>query len=204
MTRIIAGQAKGRRLTVPRAGTRPTSDRVRESMFASVESKLSAQGRQWSEMSVCDLWAGSGAVALEAWSRGSVRVLAIDKSKPAVGVIAGNIEGVGAVGVSVLRANVASVVMSPPPVGPFDLVFADPPYEVAESSVAADLASARESGWFAADAWVVVERAVRSGSPFPEFVTEVEQRTYGDTALWYGRVPEEQGVAGANSAVRST
>lgn len=192
MTRIIAGQAKGRRLTVPRAGTRPTSDRVRESMFASIESKLSAQGRPWPEISVCDLWAGSGAVALEAWSRGAVRVLAIDKAKPAVDVIASNVENLGAVGVSVLHANVANAVMSPPPGGPFDLVFADPPYEVAEASVAADLATAQETGWFAVDAWVIVERAVRSGSPFPEFVTEVEQRTYGDTTLWYGRVPEEQ------------
>lgn len=204
MTRIIAGQARGRRLAVPRTGTRPTSDRVREAMFASMESKLRSDGRTWSDVGVCDLWAGSGAVALEAWSRGATRVVAIDKAKVATEVIAANIQGIGAHGVEVMRASVSSAVQASPPGGGFDVVFADPPYEVTDASIAADLISAHASGWFTANAMVVVERAIRSGSPFPEFVQEVEQRSYGDTALWYGRVPEEQDVTGENSAVRST
>ena len=204
MTRIIAGQARGRRLAVPRSGTRPTSDRVREAMFASLESKLRTDGRIWSDVSVCDLWAGSGAVALEAWSRGATRVVAIDKAKVATEVISSNIRSVGASGVQVVRASVAGALQGSPPGGGFDVVFADPPYEVTDASIAADLTSAQASGWFAAHAMLVVERAIRSGSPFPEFVQEVEQRSYGDTALWYGRVPEEQDVTGANSAVRST
>jgi 16S rRNA (guanine966-N2)-methyltransferase len=204
VTRIIAGQARGRRLAVPRSGTRPTSDRVREAMFASIESKLRTDGRTWSDVSVCDLWAGSGAVALEAWSRGATSVVAIDKAKVATEVIASNIRSVGASGVQVVRASVASAVQGSPPGGGFDVVFADPPYEVTDASITADLAAAHASGWFTGHAIVVVERAIRSPSPFPAFIEEVEQRPYGDTALWYGRVPEEQDVTGANSAVRST
>jgi 16S rRNA (guanine966-N2)-methyltransferase len=204
VTRIIAGQARGRRLAVPRSGTRPTSDRVREAMFASMESKLRSDGRTWSDVSVCDLWAGSGAIALEAWSRGATRVLAVDKGKHAIDIIVANIRSVDAQGVEVVRASVFSAVQASPPGGGFDVVFADPPYDVTEASISSDLAVARASGWFAAHALVVVERAIRSGSPFPEFVQEVEQRTYGDTALWYGRLPEEQDVTGANPAVRST
>lgn len=191
MTRIIAGRARGRRIAVPRSGTRPTADRVREAMFASIESKLRADGRIWSEISMCDLWAGSGAVALEAWSRGVDRVLAIDKARSAVDVIAANVTALGAHGVMVKRASVSSVVEEPPPGGPFDLVFADPPYEVADASITGDLVAARAARWFAADAVVIVERDVRSPSPLPPFVLDVEQRTYGDTALWYGRVPDE-------------
>ncbi|MGA1147267.1 MAG: RsmD family RNA methyltransferase, partial [Candidatus Nanopelagicales bacterium] len=130
MTRIIAGRARGRRLTVPRSGTRPTSDRVRESMFASIESRLHADGRGWSDIHVCDLWAGSGALALEAWSRGAVRVVAIDASKSAVDAITANAmqlgaligaQGVGAQGVSVVRAKVSAAVAGAPAAGWFDL-----------------------------------------------------------------------------------
>ena len=84
MTRIISGKARGRRLAVPASGTRPTADRIRESLFASVDSRLLSTGRGWADISTCDLWAGSGAVALEAWSRGSGRVLAVDKARHAV------------------------------------------------------------------------------------------------------------------------
>ena len=193
MTRIIAGQARGRRLIVPRAGTRPTSDRVREAMFASIESRLVSDAHSWTDVSVCDLWAGSGAIALEAWSRGALRVVAIDKAKVAIDAIRANIESVGAATISVLRAPVSQVVQSAPPGGAFDVVIADPPYEVTEVSVRRDLAAAHESGWFAVDALVLVERGAHSESPFPGFVKEVEVRPYGDTALWYGRVRSESG-----------
>jgi 16S rRNA (guanine966-N2)-methyltransferase len=205
VTRIIAGQARGRRLTVPRSGTRPTSDRVRESLFASIESRLHADGRHWSDIAVCDLWAGSGALALEAWSRGALRVVAIDASRAAVDAIAANAAQLGALvgaqGVRVVRANVSGAVCSPPVGGSFDLVLADPPYEVPSDSIHRDLMSAWAAGWFAPDAIVVVERSIRSSSPFPEVVSQVEQRAYGDTALWYGRVMTE---AKTSSAVRST
>ncbi len=188
MTRIIGGQARGRRLTVPGTGTRPTSDRVREAMFASIESRLSALGRSWQDVAVCDLWAGSGAVALEAWSRGARRVVAIDKAKAATDAISSNISELGADNVRCVRADVRAAVTSAPPSGPFDVVFADPPYEYASESVRGDLASAIASEWFEPEALVVIERSVRSSSPFPEHITEVQQRAYGDSALWYGRM----------------
>lgn len=200
MTRIIAGSARGRRISVPASGTRPTSDRVREAMFATIESKLLAEGRHWTDVSVGDLWAGSGAVALEAWSRGVDRILAIDKAKAAVDVIEANVANLGAGGVLVVRSSIAAAIAGPPPGGPFDVVFADPPYEVSDASVATDLAVAHASGWFADEAVIIVERSIRSDSPFPVMVHEVEQRRYGDTALWYGRVPEKQSEAAVRSA----
>lgn len=204
MTRIIAGRARGRRLSVPRSGTRPTSDRVREAMFATLESMLRRDARGWSNVEVCDLWAGSGAVALEAWSRGAAHVVAIDKAKAATDVISANVTAVDARDVTVLRANVSTAVTAAPPRGPFDVVFADPPYDVSDEVLIRDLLAAHASGWFAADALVVVERAVRSQCPFPAFIHEVEQRVYGDTALWYGRVPDESDAVAVNADVRST
>ena len=194
-------------MTVPRSGTRPTSDRVRESRFASIESRLHAEGRDWSDIHVCDLWAGSGALALEAWSRGAVRVVAIDASKAAVDAITANAaqlgaQAVGAQGVSVVRAKVSAAVAAAPSAGWFDLVLADPPYETPIDSIHRDLDAAWASGWFAPEAIVVVERSVKSSSPFPEVISHLEQRVYGDTALWYGRVSVSD--ATTNAAVRST
>lgn len=200
MTRVIAGIARGRRLKVPGSGTRPTSDRIREALFASIDSRLLAEGRTWGDVAVCDLWAGSGAVGLEAWSRGAVRVLTVEKAKAAAAVIAGNVEELGASGVvDARRADVSSFVGSPPPGGPFDVVFADPPYDYDDESLAADLATARRSGWFAPDALLVVERASRrrtdgtgeGAGPLPTGIDIFDCRAYGDSVLWYGRVSEE-------------
>lgn len=187
MTRIISGQARGRRLRVPGSGTRPTSDRVREALFASVESRLLSDGITWDQAPVCDLWAGSGAIALEAWSRGAPRVLAVEKSATAVSTIKGNIADLGAESVDVIKANASAVLASPPLRGPFTVVFADPPYEYGDDSIRRDLTSARAATWFAPDAIVVVERRVDAEQPFPEGFDEIDRRTYGDTALWYGR-----------------
>ena len=161
-------------------------------MFATIESMLLADGLEWSEVAVCDLWAGSGAVALEAWSRGAPRALAVDKSPSAASVIEANARNLGAQHVDVKRANVATLVASPPSGGPFDVLFADPPYEYEDASLSTDIAAALASGWLRPGAIVVVERSNRSASPFPVDVREVQQRTYGDSALWYGRVPDER------------
>lgn len=161
-------------------------------MFATLESKLLADGLGWADVAVCDAWAGSGAIALEAWSRGARRVVAVDKSPSAAAVIEANAENVGAQDVDVRRADVATLVAAPPPGGPFDVLFADPPYEYDDASVSKDIASALAAGWLRPGAIVVVERSSRSASPFPVDVREVQQRTYGDSALWYGRVPDER------------
>ncbi len=208
MTRIIAGRARGRRVKIPSAGTRPTSDRLREALFASVESRLRANGRGWHDIAVADLWAGSGAVGLEAWSRGAPRVLLVEKNTAAVSVMKGNVSSLDADGeVECRRADVSLVVTSEPPGGPFDVIFADPPYAYDDASLSDDLGSAVRSGWFTPDALVVVERAKARGrapgrragrdGPAPEdhdapvFPPEIEiidHRVYGDSTLWYGHV----------------
>ena len=208
MTRIIAGRARGRRVKIPSAGTRPTSDRLREALFASVESRLRATGRGWHDIAVADLWAGSGAVGLEAWSRGAPRVLLVEKNAAAVSVMMGNVSSLDADGdVECRRADVSLVVTSEPPGGPFDVIFADPPYAYDDASLSDDLGSAVRSGWCARDALVIVERAKargrapgrragrdgpapqdHDGPVFPPEIEIIDQRVYGDRALWYGHV----------------
>lgn len=194
MTRIIAGKARGRRLAVPATGTRPTSDRVREALFASVESRLGGRGASWTEVSVCDLWSGSGALALEAWSRGAGRVLAVDRSPKAVGVIEANIAELNAEGVRVQRSDVTRALAQPPAGGAFDVVFADPPYEDDDQMVRSTLASGLAHGWFTSNALLVVERRARASGPpvLPDGISTLDERTYGDTVLWYGLVTDER------------
>lgn len=198
MTRLISGRAGGRRLLVPKSGTRPTSDRVREALFASLEARLLGDGRSWHDCDVCDLWAGSGALGLEAWSRGASRVVAVEKSSAAVEVIAKNIRSIGAEGaVDVRRGSVENIVRAAPPSGPFDVVFADPPYADDDASVQEVLKEALGAGWFAPHALVIVERSIvhrsqdRSGEErqplFPAGIESLDNREYGDTVLWYGR-----------------
>ena len=210
MTRIIAGRARGRRVKIPSAGTRPTSDRLREALFASVESRLRAAGRGWHDVAVADLWAGSGAVGLEAWSRGAPRVLLVEKNAAAASVMMGNVSSLDADGeVECRRADVGLMVTSEPPGGPFDVIFADPPYAYDDASLSDDLASAVRSGWCAPEALVIVERAKARGSApggragrdgpapqdhdapaLPPEIEIIDHRVYGDSALWYGRVSD--------------
>lgn len=197
MTRVIAGRARGRPLRVPPRGTRPTSDRVRESLFASVESRLLGSGRTWADVAVCDAYAGSGAVAIEAWSRGCPRTVAIEQAKEAVRVIEANIASVGARGDVRVIANSAQTAFAKPPVdGPVDVMFLDPPYDVPAQAVSAAVQAAQRNGWLAPEAWVIIERSARAPeSPFPvgASIGEVVQRRYGESVLWYGRVIADEG-----------
>jgi 16S rRNA (guanine966-N2)-methyltransferase len=194
VTRIIAGTARGRRIAVPGTGTRPTSDRVREAVFSSLESSLLADGRAWSGMRVLDLYAGSGALGLEALSRGAGAAVLVEKSRSAARVLAANAVAVGAPGAEVLVRDVATLANEPARFAA-DLCFADPPYDVAADAIGAVLAALHASGWLADDGLVVVERPARdTSSPFPSDWTEERRRGYGDTMLWYGRVaqPDEE------------
>jgi len=183
MTRIIAGSHGGRRLVTPAgSGTRPTSDRVREALFNSIESTLDLDGAR-----VADLYAGSGAVGLEAASRGASYVLLVEADQKAARAARANIAALGAGAVVDLRvAKVEQVVAAPPPAR-FDLVFADPPYPTPEADVAAVL-KALARGWLEPEALVVVERATRGPAPdWPPEITAQRGRRYGETTLWYGR-----------------
>lgn len=178
MTRIVAGAAGGRRLTVPLRGTRPTTDRVREALF-----NVLTVRRDFDGLRVLDLYAGSGALGLEALSRGAASVLFVDSDRRAAEVIGRNIEVVGLPGATVRRGTVAAVLAAGTP-EPMDLVLADPPYQVAADEVDQVLASLCRGGWVHAGSVVVVERPYSSPTlTWPQGWTVWPPRRYGDSRL---------------------
>jgi 16S rRNA (guanine966-N2)-methyltransferase len=185
MTRIVAGTLGGRRLSAPPgAGTRPTSDRVREALFSALETRVDLDGARFA-----DLYAGSGAVGLEAVSRGAAHVLLVESDGRAVRTIRDNAAALAAgPKARVVAAKVESVLAGPPDGGPYDIVFADPPYALSDADLRAMLVALVDGGWPADDAVVVVERATRSG-PLPRVqgITPERSRRYGESTLWYGR-----------------
>ena len=186
MTRIIAGQAGGRRLvTAPGRATRPTSDRTREGLFGTV---LAIRG-SLDGAAVADLYAGSGAVGLEALSRGAAEVMLVESDPRAAQVIRDNIAGIGLAGARLVTNGSVERVLALGPGGarPREFVFADPPYALADSELARVLAALREHGWLAPGALVAVERATRSGPlTWPSGYESVRSRKYGEGTLWYG------------------
>jgi 16S rRNA (guanine966-N2)-methyltransferase len=181
MTRIIAGSARGRRLLVPPGrDTRPTSDRVREALF----SRLEHEG-VLDDAHVLDLYAGSGALGLEALSRGARSAVLVESDRATAALVRRYVEAVGLVGASVLAAPVARV-LSRPADQPADLVLADPPYPLEEPALAQVLALLVANGWLAEEAVVVVERSSRSPEPaWPDGLVRADERTYGETRLWF-------------------
>ena len=185
--RIIGGTERGRRLAVPAHGTRPTSDRVRESMFSSLTSLLLIEGIGWPEVRVLDLYAGSGSLGLEAASRGAQHVVLVEKAHASARVIRSNIEAVGLAGVALVQTTVEALSQRNAEHA-HSLVFADPPYDVTSVRLSNNLLALLNSGWIDREACVVVERSSRDlDSPFPAHWHEFDQRRYGDTVLWYGR-----------------
>ena len=181
MTRIIGGVAGGRRLKTPTGQhTRPTSDRVREALFSAIESRLgSLHGLRF-----LDLYAGSGAVGLEAGSRGAVAVTAVESDRRTARLVADNAKALG-LPVDVLGQSVATVLAARPR-APYDVVFLDPPYALSEDLLAADLRALVDHDWTAPGTLVVVERSGRSVEPtWPSGLSGAKQKKYGETALWY-------------------
>lgn len=182
MTRIVGGTAKGRRLRVPPRGTRPTSERAREALFNSLRGMVDVEGAR-----VLDLFAGTGAVGLEALSRGAADVTFVESDRGTCEILRRNVEAVGLDGATVRRAP-AGTVLAGGVDEPYDLVFADPPYAFPDDHLAALLAALAGSGWLAEGAVVVVERSARGAEPaWPEGVDLVTHRRYGEGVLWYGR-----------------
>ena len=206
MARVIAGEAGGRRLAVPDGrDTRPTSDRAREGLFATISSMVGplAGAR------VLDLYAGSGAVGLEALSRGAEHVLLVEHGARAARVIRQNIEVIGLPGAAVIADRVERVLArGPAPAGGqdgtapaggqdgtaqgrYDVVFADPPYALADASVSRVLSTLAGQGWLAPGALVIVERATRSGPvTWPDGFVPDRARRYGEATFWYGHAGE--------------
>lgn len=187
MTRIIAGAAGGRRIDVPPGATRPTADRAREGLFSALE----ALRGPLTTARVLDLYAGSGAVGLEAVSRGARAVLLVEADPRAARVLRANVRALGfdrdpaRVEVRVERAE--RLARTPAPAA-YDVVFADPPYHLAAEALRRVLADLVGHGWLAADATVVVERASRDAPwSWPSGLVATRSRRYGAGTLWYGR-----------------
>lgn len=184
MTRIIAGLAGGRRLKVPRSGVRPTGDRAREALFNSLGSLSELRGA-----AVLDLYAGSGALGLEALSRGAASVVFVESSPGVLPVLQANLAHVGVPGGRVVAGSVHSFVHGPP-LARFDLVLADPPYATPDDEVIGVLRSLSAGGWLAPGAVLVVERASRGPLfDWPTPFTGLRDRRYGEALLRYGRSP---------------
>ena len=186
MTRIIAGVAGGRRLaTAPGTTTRPTADRAREGLFATVLAVLGGLD----SATVLDLYAGSGAVGLEALSRGASDVLLVEADGRAARVIKQNIAVVGLPGAQLITDKVDRVLargLGEAP--PRSFVFADPPYAAGDDELTGMLAALIRYGWLAPGALIAIERSTRSGPPpWPAGYESDRSRRYGETTLWYGR-----------------
>lgn len=183
MTRIIGGELGGRRLVTPEGdNTRPTADRVREALFGSLDAAGVLEGAH-----VLDLYAGSGAVGLEALSRGADSAVFVEAHNATARVLRRNIATLDvAERCEVVTARLPGALKNPP-TRRFDLMFADPPYSMDEPELAGVLSHLVEYDWLADDAEVVVERSHRSGEPgWPETLTLGRSRRYGETMLWYG------------------
>jgi 16S rRNA (guanine966-N2)-methyltransferase len=191
VTRIIAGSAGGRRLSTPAGeATRPTSDRVREAVFSTLESAVGS----WAGVRFLDLFAGSGAVGLEAVSRGAAHATLVEHHRKAAGVARRNAQTLGLSGVDVVVARAESFVQGAteaPGEGAghcYHVVFADPPYTLAAAAVTALLAGLVEHRWLCAEAVVAVERSARDADlSWPPGLRGERARRYGETVVWYGR-----------------
>ncbi|MGH3719130.1 MAG: 16S rRNA (guanine(966)-N(2))-methyltransferase RsmD [Pseudonocardiaceae bacterium] len=182
MVRIVAGVAGGRRLAVPPRGTRPTSDRVREAVFSALQARRDLEGAR-----VLDLYAGSGALGLEALSRGAVYVRFVESDRRAAAVLRRNVETLGLGGAALVSAADVSAVLRGDPGLPYDVVLADPPYALDDAALGGVLRALAGGGWLAPAALLVVERPVTALTPaWPVGVSALTHRRYGDTVVYYG------------------
>lgn len=181
MTRIVAGEAGGRRLVVPKGElTRPTSERVREALFGALEARGLLSGA-----AVLDLYAGSGALGLEAVSRGAASAVLVDASRAAVEAARQNVSALGVQRVTVVLSAALRYLMTQPP-QPASLVFADPPYPTGQDELTEILQALTSRGWLAVGGRLLVERSARSVEPaWPLGVLRRDVRRYGDTAVWH-------------------
>lgn len=180
MTKIVAGSAKHRQLIVPKTGTRPTSERVRESLFSRLEHRGYIAGAM-----VADLYAGSGALGLEAASRGAAGVVCVEAHAAAAKIIARNARQTGLADiVTVIARKVEAYLASPPGTIPtFDVMLLDPPYDLPEEALAKVLAAV--PAHLAPAGLVIVERSKRSPQPhWPAGLTPIDERKMGDTRVW--------------------
>jgi 16S rRNA (guanine966-N2)-methyltransferase len=181
--RIVGGVARGRRLVVPPRGTRPTSDRAREGLFNTLAAELDLDGAR-----VLDLFAGSGALGLEALSRGASLVTFVEHDRVAADALRRNLGTVDLPGGAVLRCTVESYLVASGADEPYDVVLMDPPYAYEDTRLATVLSGLDDPRWLVGGGMLVVERAAKSPEPsWPSGVEALKQKRYGEAVLWYGR-----------------
>ena len=185
MTRIVAGSAKGRTLAVPKSGTRPTSERVREALFSRLDHMNVLDGA-----TVLDLYAGTGALGLEALSRGGAHATLVEKASAAARVASANVRSTG-LPARVVTADARTYLSARSGealAGDIDLVFIDPPYDIAEDDMTTVLSSL--GPWIGPDALVVVERSTRAPAPtWPTFLVLEDTRAWGETVAYFAGPP---------------
>jgi 16S rRNA (guanine966-N2)-methyltransferase len=182
--RVVGGRLRGRNLASPSSrDIRPTADRLRESVFNIL---IHAYGDPITEARVLDLFAGTGALGIEAISRGAQFALFIDNGAEARALMRDNVEALGLGGVTKVYRRDATNLGPAHPLEPFSLVFLDPPYGKGLAEKA--LVSLRDGGWLTPDALLVVEEATAAGFKAPAGYAELEQRAYDDTEFVFLRV----------------
>jgi 16S rRNA (guanine966-N2)-methyltransferase len=163
--------------------TRPTSERAREALFNTLRGELGLVGAR-----VLDLYAGSGAVGLEALSRGASAAVFVESDRRAATVLQENITALRLEGATVHRCTATTFLSAVGAAEPFDLVFIDPPYALASTAIGNLLTTLVCDRWLVSDAVVVVERSWREAQPpWPSEIKAIKQRRYGEGCLWYGR-----------------
>ena len=183
MTRIVGGEWGGRRVSVPSAGVRPTSERVRESVCNRIEHLVGGLA----ELTALDIYAGSGAVGLELLSRGLSQAVFVEQDRGVLRVLRDNIASLKAETAEVLPVSAERVAERLQ--DKFDIVFMDPPYEVPTARILSVVRGLVSGDCIAENGLVVVELARRSG-PFewPDAIQSIDYRDYGDTRVWYGQM----------------
>ena len=186
VTRIVAGAHRGRPLVVPAGGTRPTADRAREGLFSTLTSLLGLDGLEGA--AVLDLYAGSGALGLEAFSRGAATVTFVDDSPRAIKAIRANVATLKVAGARVVESSARAFLAGAGGTtdqGGYDVALLDPPYDMEVDDVLVALGQV-----LAVDAVVAVERSSRAGPlVWPAGISAVRSRRYGEATLWYGARP---------------
>src|SRR6516165_12827349 len=183
--RVVGGRLRGRNLAAPASREiRPTADRLRESLFNIL---VHAYENPVEDARVLDLFAGTGALGIEAISRGAAFALFVDNGAEARALLRGNVEALALGGVTKVFRRDATNLGPAHPVEPFSLVFLDPPYGKGLAEKA--LASLRDGGWLTKEALLVVEEASLAAFKAPEGFEELERRAYDDTEFVFLRIP---------------
>jgi 16S rRNA (guanine966-N2)-methyltransferase len=179
---VARARSRGLRLSVPVTDdVRPTKDRVREAVFSALDSRGAIVGA-----TVLDLYAGTGAMAIEALSRGADRAVLVEQARAVAATARLNVDVTGFAAVArVETRDVATYLKAPPREAPFDLVCCDPPYEMDDDALGVVLRMLADDAWLAPDGIVVVERAPRATLQVPDGLRMTWDRRFGDTLVWF-------------------